>query len=240
MQNRDLLDVAELEKRIGYTFTNKALINRAITHRSFAADHNERLEFLGDSVLNCVVGHELFLRDKHFTEGVLSRARSNFVCEKTLDEIGRAIEINRFIRLGEGELKTGGATRPSIMADACEVVFGAVFLDGGFEQARRVILSLYEPILSAKSMTPERLSKDAKTQLQELLQGAHFKTPEYRILSVAGAPHAQVFHCACVVEQLQIQACGDGRSRRAAEQVAAAKAIEAVREAIASGKKAHK
>ena len=140
MQERQLRDPALLEERIGYVFKNKALLKRALTHRSFGAEHNERLEFLGDSVLNCAVGHSLFLRDKHFNEGVLSRVRANFVCEKTLDEIARAIEISAYIRLGEGELHTGGATRPSILADACEAVFGAIFLDSDFEQAERVIL----------------------------------------------------------------------------------------------------
>ena len=130
---RVLLPAEELEARIGYQFKNKALLKRALTHRSFAAEHNERLEFLGDSVLNCVIGHALFLRDRHFTEGVLSRVRSNLVCEKALDEIAAQIQIGQFIYLGEGELKTGGADRPSILADACEAVFGAVFLDGGFE-----------------------------------------------------------------------------------------------------------
>ena len=139
---RVLLDLSVLEERIGYTFKKRALLVRAVTHRSFGAEHNERLEFLGDSVLNCVVGHALFLRDKHYTEGVLSRTRANFVCEKTLDEIAAEIDIGSFIRLGEGELKTGGAKRPSILADACEAVFGAVFLDGGFEAAQRVILRL--------------------------------------------------------------------------------------------------
>ena len=141
---RVLLPAEELESRIGYQFKNKALLKRALTHRSFASEHNERLEFLGDSVLNCVIGHALFLRDRHFTEGVLSRVRSNLVCEKALDEIAAQIQIGQFIYLGEGELKTGGADRPSILADACEAVFGAVFLDGGFEEAQHVILRLYE------------------------------------------------------------------------------------------------
>lgn len=229
MQKRTLLPVEELEKRIGYVFRDKALVQRAITHRSFSANHNERLEFLGDSVLNCVVGHALFLRDKHFDEGVLSRARANFVCEKALDEIAKVLEIGLFIRLGEGELKTGGADRPSILADALEAVFGAVFLDGGFEKAQEVILRLYEPILSAKTMTPDRLSKDAKTQLQEYLQAQHLHLPEYRIVKIEGAAHNQNFVCACKIEKLAVECLGEGKSRRAAEQIAAAKALETVR-----------
>ena len=210
---RVLLDLSVLEERIGYTFKKRALLVRAVTHRSFGAEHNERLEFLGDSVLNCVVGHALFLRDKHYTEGVLSRTRANFVCEKTLDEIAAEIDIGSFIRLGEGELKTGGAKRPSILADACEAVFGAVFLDGGFEAAQRVILRLYEPILAAGNVTPERFAKDAKTQLQEFLQAAHMKLPEYRVITTTGAAHNQTFRCACVIENPAVTCEGEGKSR---------------------------
>ena len=218
---RVLLDLSVLEERIGYTFKKRALLVRAVTHRSFGAEHNERLEFLGDSVLNCVVGHALFLRDKHYTEGVLSRTRANFVCEKTLDEIAAEIDIGSFIRLGEGELKTGGAKRPSILADACEAVFGAVFLDGGFEAAQRVILRLYEPILAAGNVTPERFAKDAKTQLQEFLQAAHMKLPEYRVITTTGAAHNQTFRCACVIENPAVTCEGEGKSRRAAWQSSA-------------------
>ena len=213
---RVLLDLSVLEERIGYTFKKRALLVRAVTHRSFGAEHNERLEFLGDSVLNCVVGHALFLRDKHYTEGVLSRTRANFVCEKTLDEIAAEIDIGSFIRLGEGELKTGGAKRPSILADACEAVFGAVFLDGGFEAAQRVILRLYEPILAAGNVTPERFAKDAKTQLQEFLQAAHMKLPEYRVITTTGAAHNQTFRCACVIENPAVTCEGEGGARETA------------------------
>lgn len=233
---RVLLDLSVLEERIGYTFKKRALLVRAVTHRSFGAEHNERLEFLGDSVLNCVVGHALFLRDKHYTEGVLSRTRANFVCEKTLDEIAAEIDIGSFIRLGEGELKTGGAKRPSILADACEAVFGAVFLDGGFEAAQRVILRLYEPILAAGNVTPERFAKDAKTQLQEFLQAAHMKLPEYRVITTTGAAHNQTFRCACVIENPAVTCEGEGKSRRAAEQMAAA-AVLAKLQAINAGHK---
>lgn len=236
MQERQLRDPALLEQRIGYVFKNKSLLKRALTHRSFGAEHNERLEFLGDSVLNCAVGHSLFLRDKHFNEGVLSRVRANFVCEKTLDEIARAIEISSYIRLGEGELHTGGATRPSIMADACEAVFGAIFLDSDFEQAERVILRLYETILSAGAITSERLSKDAKTRLQEALQARHMDLPEYTIVDSEGAAHALTFRCACLIGRFSICEYGSGTSRRAAEQQAAAKALVALETALRSHK----
>ena len=224
--HREVLSIEELESRIGYVFENKSIVKRALTHRSFAADHNERLEFLGDSVLNCVIGYALFLRDKHFTEGVLSRARANLVCEKALNEIAREIDIGAFIYLGDGELKTGGAARPSILADACEAVFGAVFLDGGFEKAREVILRLYEPILTSAAMAHERLDKDAKTKLQEYLQGLRYPLPEYKVMSVSGPSHKQVFHCSCTIPKLQIVEHGEGQSRRAGEQEAAEKAFK--------------
>lgn len=223
------MDLSILEERIDYHFKNKALLTRAVTHRSFAAEHNERLEFLGDSVLNCVVGHALFLRDTHYTEGVLSRTRANFVCEKTLDEIAAEIKIGEFIRLGEGELKTGGASRPSILADACEAVFGAVFLDAGFEAAQRVILRLYEPILAVGNVRPERFAKDAKTQLQEFLQSLHEKIPVYSVVSTTGAAHEQTFCCGCRIELAGIYETGTGKSRRAAEQDAAAKVLARVK-----------
>lgn len=224
--SRVLLPAEELEARIGYQFKNKALLKRALTHRSFGAEHNERLEFLGDSVLNCVIGHALFLRDRHFTEGVLSRVRANLVCERALDEIAAQIHIGQFIYLGEGELKTGGADRPSILADACEAVFGAVFLDGGFGQAQDVILRLYEPILSAKAMSNERLSKDHKTLLQEFLQARRMPVPVYRIIKVTGAAHCQHFECACSVAKADMEEFGEGRSRREAEQEAAGKMLD--------------
>lgn len=232
MQGRDLLPLEALEKKIDYSFKDKKLLARAVTHRSFGAEHNERLEFLGDSVLNCVVGHSLFLRDKHYDEGVLSRVRANFVCEKTLDEIAAVLEIPRFIRLGEGELKTGGSHRPSIIADACEAIFGAVFLDGGFIEAERVILKLYEPILNAGVMAPERLQKDAKTLLQEALQAKHIALPVYKIEKTEGAAHAQVFYCSCSIEKFAFKAEGSAKSRREAEQICARKALDALKDKL--------
>lgn len=217
-------DLSILEQRIGYVFRDRKLLQRAVTHRSFAAEHNERLEFLGDSVLNCVIGYALFLRDTHFTEGVLSRVRANLVCEKTLAEIARRIDVSSFLRMGEGEMKTGGAHRPSITADAMEAIFGAVFKESGFEAAQKVILGLFEPILT--SLTPEQLSKDAKTRLQECLQGHHLPLPHYEIVSVEGAAHAQRFTCECRIQLLDIVTTGHATSRRSAEQEAAAAALD--------------
>lgn len=216
-----------LEERLGYVFKDKKLLRRALTHRSYACEHNERLEFLGDSVLNCVIGSDLFLRDKHFTEGVLSRVRANLVCEKTLHEIAAAVNVSEFLLLGEGETRTGGARRPSIMADAMEAMFGAVFLESGFDEARRVILHVYEPIL--RTLTEEKLSKDPKTCLQELLQGMHHDRPAYAVIGTSGAAHARVFEAECRIDCLGIVVTGSSTSRRNAEQLAAQKALDIIK-----------
>lgn len=212
-----------LESKIGYAFKDRNLLLRAITHRSYALEHNERLEFLGDSVLNFVVGHALFLRDKHFTEGKLSRVRANLVCEKTLAEIAKTIPISDFLRLGEGEKRSGGLNRPSIQADCMEAIFGAVFLDGGFEEAQKVVMGLYRPILT--SLSPEKLSKDAKTTLQEHLQALHMERPVYRVVAIIGASHAQTFVCECAIPALDIVTQGRSTNRRGAEQDAAMRAL---------------
>ena len=201
-----MLPLTVLEERIGYTFKNKELLRRAMTHRSFSAEHNERLEFLGDSVLNCVIGNALFLKDKHFDEGSLSRVRSNLV-------------ISDFLKVGAGEKHTGGNHRPSTIADAVEAIFGAVFTDGGFEEAQTVIIRLYEPMLS--QLTPTTLGKDAKTNLQEVLQRMHFGLPLYDIVEIRGAPHDQEFEV-----RVGISLTGVGKSRRQAEQDAAQKALD--------------
>lgn len=221
-----MLNLSMLETRIGYVFRDKKLLRRAVTHRSFAQEHNERLEFLGDSVLNCVIGYALFLRDRHFTEGELSRVRANLVCEKTLHDVARSIDLSSFLYMGEGELKTGGARRASILADAMEAVFGAVFFEAGFDEAQKVVLRVYEPILS--SLTPETFSKDPKTRLQEMLQGEHLPRPAYAVIDTAGAAHQRSFTCECRIDSAGIVTTGRAGSRRAAEQEAAARAIEAL------------
>lgn len=221
-----MLELTELEKRIGYTFKNRALLQRAVTHRSFCAEHNERLEFLGDSVLGCVMGYELFKMEQHFPEGRLSRIRSNLVCEKALDEIAAIVTVSDFLRLGSGELRTGGLKRPSILADAMEAIFGAVFLDGGFEAAQAVILGLYKDVLAT---LPQRMAKDAKTRLQELLQGNKLPLPAYRVVSCTGMPNAQTFVSECLIEKFGVRTIGSGSRRQTAEQCAAQAALDALK-----------
>ena len=181
-------------------------------------------------MLNCVIGYALFLRDKHFNEGELSRVRANLVCEKTLHEIALKIDVSSFLYMGEGEVKTGGAHRASILADAMEAIFGAVFREAGFDTAQRVILKLYDPILTG--LTPEQMSKDPKTRLQELLQGDHLPRPEYAIVAATGAAHERRFECECRIERLKIVTRGTATSRREAEQAAAELALTAAKEAL--------
>jgi ribonuclease-3 len=223
---------SDLERRLGYVFRDERLLRLAMTHRSHSASHNERLEFLGDSVLNCAVGHLLYEKLAQFDEGDLSRVRSNLVRQQALHDIAQTLSLHQYLHLGEGELKSGGLRRPSILADALEALFGAVFLDGGFAQAERVIHALYGPIL--KQVDPKTLGKDAKTLLQEFLQGLGMPLPVYSVVATHGAAHSQVFEVECVIAKLSITVLGSGASRRAAEQVAATSALAAVRAATTS------
>jgi ribonuclease III len=224
--------VAELEQRIGYQFKDQTLLKLALTHRSHSGSHNERLEFLGDSVLNCAVGHLLYRQLKQFDEGDLSRVRSNLVRQQALHDIAQTLSLHQYLHLGEGELKSGGLRRPSILADALEALFGAIFMDGGFPEAARVIDSLYMPIL--KQVDPKTLGKDAKTLLQEFLQGLGLPLPVYSVVATHGAAHSQVFEVECVIAKLSVTVLGSGASRRAAEQMAATAALTAVRSATDS------
>jgi ribonuclease-3 len=216
---------AVLETSLGYEFKQKDLLELALTHRSHSGRHNERLEFLGDSVLNCAVAYLLFERFNKIDEGDLSRLRANLVKQASLADIAQRLEIARFLRLGEGELKSGGFRRPSILADTLEALFGAVMLDGGFDAARLVITKLYTPIL--ETVDPKTLGKDAKTLLQEYLQGRKIALPIYTVVATHGAAHNQEFEVECAIPKLEIQLVGTGGSRRAAEQGAAKKALEA-------------
>lgn len=224
------MDVTLLQNRLSHTFKDAALLQQALTHRSHGSVHNERLEFLGDSILNCVVASLLFERYSKIDEGDLSRLRANLVKQQSLYEIAQRLELSHFLRLGEGELKSGGFRRPSILADTLEALFGAIFLDAGFNAARDVIRSLYIPILD--SVDPKTLGKDAKTLLQEYLQGKKIALPQYNVVATHGAAHNQEFEIECLVPKLDIQVFGTGGSRRAGEQAAAKLALEAVQAAF--------
>ncbi|WXK32919.1 ribonuclease III [Mycetohabitans rhizoxinica] len=220
------MPLSPLESRLHYEFRNAELLRQAMTHRSHSATHNERLEFLGDSVLNCVVAALLFQRFGKLDEGDLSRVRANLVKQQSLYEIAQALNIAEALRLGEGELRSGGFRRPSILADTFEAVLGAIFLDGGFDAAQTVIKRLYVPILD--HIDPRTLGKDAKTLLQEYLQGHKIALPSYAVIATTGAAHNQQFEVECTVPKLEVKVFGTGASRRAAEQAAAKKALEEV------------
>jgi ribonuclease-3 len=224
------MDLTLLQNRLRHTFKDAALLQQALTHRSHSSLHNERLEFLGDSILNCVVASLLFERYNKIDEGDLSRLRANLVKQQSLYEIAQRLELSQFLRLGEGELKSGGFRRPSILADTLEALFGAVFLDAGFDAARDVIRALYIPIL--ETVDPKTLGKDAKTLLQEYLQAKKIALPQYNVVATHGAAHNQEFEIECLVPKLDIQVFGTGGSRRAGEQAAAKRALEAVQNAL--------
>lgn len=221
---------AELEQRIGYVFRQPELLTLALTHRSYGANHNERLEFLGDSVLNLVVARLLYDELEGFTEGDLSRVRSSLVRQQALHDIAQSLSLHAHLHLGDGELKSGGLRRPSILADALEALFGAIALDGGFEAAAQVVHALYRPIL--RQVDVRTLGKDAKTLLQEFLQGHGLPLPVYSVVATHGAAHSQVFEVECAIGRLSIAVLGRGASRRAAEQMAATAALTAAQEAL--------
>lgn len=216
---------------LGYTFNDPDLLEQALTHRSFASRNNERLEFLGDGILNFVIADELYHRYGDVQEGDLSRLRANLVNKESLAVIANQLKLGEVIKLGSGELKSGGFRRPSILADAVESILGAVYLDGGFQHCRELIIRLYQQQLA--SPTDLQQLKDPKTRLQELLQGRHIPLPRYEVVDISGQAHAQVFKVQCKVEKLSIDVAGQGRSRRKAEQDAAQQAIEAVEDVFA-------
>lgn len=221
-----MADVTALLQALDYTFNDKALLRRALTHRSHSGEHNERLEFLGDSVLNFVIAALLYEQFPHMDEGDLSRLRANLVKQSALAEIAQTLCLSRYLRLGEGELKSGGFRRPSILSDALEAVFGAVFLDGGFDAAHRVVALQYRSVLA--DINPVTLGKDPKTLLQELLQARRRELPVYTVISTQGAAHDQLFEVECRIGKPEISVTSSGSSRRAAEQGAAGLAIEAL------------
>ena len=219
-------DLADLERRLGYRFIDPELARQALTHRSFGTPHNERLEFLGDSLLNCTVATLLYERFPRLPEGDLSRLRAALVNQASLSEVALELGLGDRLRLGEGELKSGGFRRPSILADALEAVTGAIFLDGGYQSVAAVLNRIFEPLLT--ELDPSTLGKDPKTLLQELLQGRRLSLPQYNVVAVQGEAHEQHFHVECVIPELDIRTAGSGPSRRSAEQSAARLAYDLI------------
>lgn len=213
-----------LSERLELRFTDRALLEEATTHRSAGSRNNERLEFLGDGVLNFVIAAELFRRYPRASEGELSRLRSSLVKKEKLAELAVQLDLGSFLKLGSGELKSGGFRRASILADALEAVFGAAYLDGGFDAARQLILRLYAAELDSLPDVAEL--KDPKTQLQELLQARRQALPEYSVIEVQGEAHAQTFKVACKIPGVDQPSLGVGDSRRRAEQDAARHALQ--------------
>ena len=216
----------KLSKKLNHNFSDLSLLSEAITHRSKQSKNNERLEFLGDSVLGYVISSELFRRFPDALEGALTRGRAALVKGETLAELAFSLELGDYLQLGPGELKSGGFRRNSILADAMEAIIGAIYLDGGLEAARTYILSLYEEKLAVLSL--DKVSKDPKTQLQEQLQAVKKPLPVYEVVATTGSDHEQVFEVKCKVAGLSKSVKGIGRSRRKAEQEAAKKMLKLI------------
>jgi ribonuclease III len=212
--------LSDLQVRLGYAFRQSSLLQQAVTHRSFSADHNERLEFLGDSVLNLSVAHLLYTQLANLPEGDLSRVRANLVKQDTLHQLAKKLDLPAVMRLGEGEMRSGGQNRPSILADALEAIIGAVYLDGGYQDAQALVERLFAQVDIKPDM--QAVGKDPKTELQEWLQGRKLALPKYTVVGTSGAAHRQQFEVSCEVTELRQTQQGSGASRRAAEQAAAA------------------
>jgi ribonuclease-3 len=220
------MNIASVQTRIAYTFNQPALLQQALTHRSFSGNNNERLEFLGDGVLNFIIAHQLYNRFNKLAEGDLSRLRAQLVKEASLSEIAFSLNLGDVLKLGEGELKSAGWRRPSILADALEAIIGAVYLDGGFASAEAVVLKLYGDKLN--TIDPKVIDKDPKSQLQEYLQSKKLDLPDYNVVLIEGEAHAQNFKVECIIKKLNITTQGEGSSRRIAEQQAAQLAMEKI------------
>lgn len=216
-----------LQRRLQHEFSNPALLTRALTHRSFSADHYERLEFLGDSVLGLVISDLLYTRLGKLPEGDLSRVRANLVKQETLHQLAVSIGIPEVMRLGEGEMRSGGQKRASILADALEAIIGAIYLDGGFAKAQDFVLRLFSAVEINPQM--EAIGKDPKTELQEWLQGRKMKLPLYKVVATLGAAHKQSFDVECEIVELRLAERGIGGSRRAGEQAAAAAMLQTLK-----------
>lgn len=221
---------ASLSRIIHYTFNDPSFMIMALTHRSFSAQHNERLEFLGDSVLSFLIASELYKRFPRIDEGDLSRLRAQLVKESSLSSIATSMGLGDFIRLGEGELKSAGWRRPSILADTFESIIGAIYLDGGIEPTHQFVLRCFETQLN--EIDPKLIQKDAKTLLQELLQSKKSDLPIYNVVSIEGEAHNQTFTIECHIKKSNIKTQGVGNSRRIAEQEAASKAYHLMLESM--------
>ncbi len=217
-------EFARLERKLGYEFSNKGQLTLALTHRSCGSRNNERLEFLGDSIVNFVIAEALYERFPDAREGQLSRLRARMVRGATLAELGREFELGDFLRLGSGELKSGGYRRESILADAVEAIIGAIYLDAGMDTCRARVRGWFEGRLAALSTTDQQ-NKDPKTRLQEFLQARQKALPQYKVTNITGEAHDQVFTVICELDCLDNVTVGEGSSRRGAEQQAARKAL---------------
>ena len=215
--------VFSLEQALGYHFADPDLLRTALTHRSYGMPHNERLEFLGDSILNCVIALKLFQSFPNSAEGDLSRLRSNLVRKETLYHLAQKLNLGAALLLGEGELRSGGQDRPSMLADALEAILGAIYLDTGFSAVEAVISSLYAQKL--QTIAPGEQIKDPKTRLQEYLQRRHLELPKYAVIATQGDAHEQSFQVMCEIAALKLRTEGQGSTRRLAEQGAAEKAL---------------
>lgn len=218
--------LASLQRKLGYEFRDSSLLTLALTHRSYSGRNNERLEFLGDAVLNFVAGEALYHHFDQAREGQLSRLRARLVKGETLAVLARAMDLGEYLRLGSGELKSGGFRRESILADATEAIIGAIYLDAGMDVARERVLAWLEQEFA--SLTLVDTNKDAKTRLQEFLQSRGCELPQYEVVDIQGEPHCRTFHVECEVKLLDSKTSGQGGSRRIAEQVAAAAALIAL------------
>jgi ribonuclease-3 len=216
--------LSALQIRLGYAFQQLGLLQQAVTHRSFSSDHNERLEFLGDSVLNLAVANMLYAQLSSLPEGDLSRVRANLVKQDTLHQLAKTLDLSAVMRLGEGEMRSGGQSRPSILADALEAIIGAVYLDGGYQNAQTLVERFFQKVDIKPDM--QAAGKDPKTELQEWLQGRKFALPKYTVVGTSGAAHRQQFEVSCEVTELRQTQQGSGASRRAAEQAAAAALLQ--------------
>lgn len=219
--------LAALQKRLQYEFIDVHLLTLAVTHRSFSVDHNERLEFLGDSVLGLCVAHLLYQRLSSLPEGDLSRVRASLVRQEALHPLAVTLGLPEVIFLGEGEKRSGGQKRPSILADALEAVIGAVYLDGGFAAAQALVGRLYQEVVICPDM--QAIGKDPKTELQEWLQARHLKLPCYSVVGTQGAAHKQTFDVECEIPELHLTERGIGGSRRSGEQAAATAMLQTIK-----------